>query len=350
MIHSIEIENFQSHIDTVIDLHPGVNLLIGESDHGKSAILRAIYWCALNLPLGNNFINWGNEKNIASVTIINDIHTVNRSVGKGINSYFLDDFDNELTGFGKSVPQIISEALRLNELNFQRQKDVFFLMNKSAPEVGRYLNTVIDLDVIDRSLTHANKRVKSIEQEIDVAENNIEQKRKDLQRFKNLSEVEEQLIFFEELENQLEAQQIKLTKVIAITEQVEEQQSITNHHKKLLDLESELNGILELNQQINELIHQADELESLINAITEIKKKLKLNKELIKLSNKINKLLELDNLIIQKKNTRNSLENLCDLISHEKDKIDNLNEDIKKYQKLFGVLMPDECPLCGRGA
>lgn len=350
MIQSVEIENFQSHISTVLDLHPRINLLIGESDHGKSAILRAIYWCAMNRPLGSNFINWSDEENISSVTIINDHHTINRSVGKGLNAYFLDDDENKLSGFGRSVPQIISDALKLNELNFQRQKDVFFLINKSAPEVGRYLNTVIDLDVIDSSLTHANKRVKNIEQEIDSAEKRIEIGKADLQRFKNLSNINEQLESFEQLENNLVSKQKRLTSLITITDQIEKQNIIVKQFKKTSDLKHKLNDLIEKDQQVLNLIDQTDELESLVDNIRKIKKQNKSNKKLVSHTDKINDLMTLRDLIAQKKSKRDDLLKLCNFIIKEEDRIAFYKESLNTHQTKFNKLMPNICPLCGRGS
>lgn len=41
-IESIRIQDFQNHQDTYIKLVPGLNLITGSSDSGKSAIIRAL--------------------------------------------------------------------------------------------------------------------------------------------------------------------------------------------------------------------------------------------------------------------------------------------------------------------
>ncbi len=38
----IKLENFQDHKDSTISLTNGINLIVGSSDAGKSAILRAV--------------------------------------------------------------------------------------------------------------------------------------------------------------------------------------------------------------------------------------------------------------------------------------------------------------------
>ena len=39
MIKSIQLKNFQSHRDTTLRLSPGVNVIVGDPQNGKTAIL-----------------------------------------------------------------------------------------------------------------------------------------------------------------------------------------------------------------------------------------------------------------------------------------------------------------------
>ena len=48
MIKSVEFQNFQSHKKTILEFVPGVNIIVGLSDAGKSAVMRAIKWCLKN--------------------------------------------------------------------------------------------------------------------------------------------------------------------------------------------------------------------------------------------------------------------------------------------------------------
>ena len=69
MIKTIKIKNFESWKDVQIDLHPGINVLVGESDSGKSIIIRALKWNFLNRPQGfgyrSDFLE--DKKDITSV-------------------------------------------------------------------------------------------------------------------------------------------------------------------------------------------------------------------------------------------------------------------------------------------
>ena len=50
-IKKIELHNFQSHEYTEMEFDRGLNVILGNSDVGKTAILRAIKWALYNLSL-----------------------------------------------------------------------------------------------------------------------------------------------------------------------------------------------------------------------------------------------------------------------------------------------------------
>ena len=62
MIQSLHIKNLQSHKDSHLDFCEGVNVIVGPSDSGKSAILRALRWIVKNRPQGDVLrSHWGGE-------------------------------------------------------------------------------------------------------------------------------------------------------------------------------------------------------------------------------------------------------------------------------------------------
>jgi DNA repair exonuclease SbcCD ATPase subunit len=70
-IKEVEITNFQSHKQTKVNLVNGTNALIGSSNSGKTAVIRAIQWCLLNIPNGNGFIRVGEDEATVKVTLSN---------------------------------------------------------------------------------------------------------------------------------------------------------------------------------------------------------------------------------------------------------------------------------------
>lgn len=91
MIHGIHIINFQSHEKSELVFTPGVNVITGSSDSGKSAILRAIQWLCTNRPLGNSFIQWSSKKCMVELQT-SDI-VVGRSKTKSENFYHFNGAD-----------------------------------------------------------------------------------------------------------------------------------------------------------------------------------------------------------------------------------------------------------------
>ena len=57
MLQTIQIHNFQSHENSQLDLSPGINTLVGDSDCGKSAVMRAILWAITNSPQGDAYVS-----------------------------------------------------------------------------------------------------------------------------------------------------------------------------------------------------------------------------------------------------------------------------------------------------
>ena len=69
-VNKVILENFESHLFTEVELpQEGPTVLIGESSHGKSSILRGIYWCLENEGSSMDFIRRAPGVTKASVTL-----------------------------------------------------------------------------------------------------------------------------------------------------------------------------------------------------------------------------------------------------------------------------------------
>lgn len=172
MLERIEIRNFQSHKATNLDLESSVNTIQGNSDCGKSSVMRALNWLTFN-PAGDYFISdWAKKgKSISApceVTLFIDGHKVTRRRDKDFNGYYLDDQVFEATR--NSVPPQIQEILGLSEVNFQKQLDAPFLLSLSPGDVSRYVNRLVNLTKIDTWVTAINSRTRKLNQELEDCE------------------------------------------------------------------------------------------------------------------------------------------------------------------------------------
>jgi hypothetical protein len=167
MIQSIHIQNFQSHADTRIELAPGVNVITGETNNGKTSVLRAIKWVTQNRPRGDSMLTrqpkTGKTKpqpKPCRVTITTERGEVSRIREKGFNGYVLrvgDAPERRFEDVGASVPPEVLEVLNLGDVNVQEQLADFFLIKQSGGQVSKYVSGLLGFEVVDKALAGMKK-------------------------------------------------------------------------------------------------------------------------------------------------------------------------------------------------
>ncbi len=175
MLESITL-TFQAHEDVTFDLSQSITTFTGATDQGKSSILRAIRWLALNRPEGDSFIPWG--KDYAEVALTVDGRTITRKKGKAANQYTLDGKEFNALGRG-NVPEEIANLLSLTEANFARQLDPPFWFSLTAGEVSRELNGIINLDAIDDTLANIASELRKAKATASVSQERLDKARQD---------------------------------------------------------------------------------------------------------------------------------------------------------------------------
>lgn len=144
-INRIEIRNFQSHAHTILDLAPTGNLTVitGNSDSGKTAVIRALRWVFYNQPQGTEFIRVGCTSAQVAVTM-DDGWGVTRLRTPSKNQYIVTHPDGDAQtyeGFGVNVPAEVQQVLGVApvdvgdmdlKLNIAEQLDGPFLGNSIA--------------------------------------------------------------------------------------------------------------------------------------------------------------------------------------------------------------------------
>lgn len=163
-ISEITIQNFQSHSYTTLQpAEPGkLTVIVGPSDSGKTAIIRALRWLTYNTPSGTDFIKIGSNQAKVSVTMDTG-HTVIRQRSRGgINRYIVDVTDGPeqvLEGFGSIVPLEVQQITGISpieigdmtlNLNLAEQLDGPFLGKTiSAPARAKVLGKLAGTEEID---------------------------------------------------------------------------------------------------------------------------------------------------------------------------------------------------------
>jgi len=203
MFRELRIKNFQSHKDTNIQFENGVNVLVGSSDQGKSAVLRAILWAVNNRPLGTDDIvsHWARDaKNkiadTMAVRVVTESGIVDRIRTADDNEYALWE-PNKAKGekvfkaVNKDVPEDIQKFFKLSDVNIQQQHDAPFLLSASASDVAKYFNKIVRLDIIDIVLGNAKSARRDTEKKIKEAENEKTRLEKQLEGFNWIDRAQE---------------------------------------------------------------------------------------------------------------------------------------------------------------
>ena len=207
-IARVHLENFQDHADTVIEFEPGINLVTGSSDAGKSAALRAINFALHNQPRGDAFIQLGATE--ARVAIeFSDGMTVQRIKGKSRNAVIVNhpDWSEPIVkdNFGNEYPDDVLEALgrppidkEQGPISYAEQMSPLFLVSLSASELPRCLSRLTGIDDFEEASKLLASRSREASKRSKESEQRIGQILKDLVAYDDL---DHQLVQLELLEH-----------------------------------------------------------------------------------------------------------------------------------------------------
>ena len=165
-IKSLFVEDFQSHAKTKIEL-PGPGqlcVIVGPTDSGKTALVRALRLLLYNVPSGIEFIRVG--RNMATVALeMSDGTKVARERSKSVNRYRIvrpGQSPQVFEGFGLSVPLEVQDATGVRTvsigdtlelaLNLSEQLDGPFLGKAvSGPAKAKILGALAGTEEVDEA-------------------------------------------------------------------------------------------------------------------------------------------------------------------------------------------------------
>lgn len=218
-IKAVHLLGFQSHVNTLIDLSGGLTVLTGETDSGKTAIIRAIRWVTLGEPSGEDFVNKAVGSTTVTLIMANgDAIVKTRKSGK--TSYQIKYADGVETTYEKAeVPEEVQEITGIKAtafadfettLNFAYQLEQPFLLGHTASTGAKVLGKLAGTESVDAALGKANKETIGIRNERN-------------RTLKNAAILEEKLVGYQDVEA-VEATLNDAQSIIAAVEQTLEQQ------------------------------------------------------------------------------------------------------------------------------
>ncbi len=189
MLSTIQIQNFQSHKDTILDFDPGVNAITGASDSGKSAILRAILWVFNNRPLGDTFCSWfaGKKPTTVGVGFAEETFVI-KERKNGKNTYDLNG--TKFEALKSDIPEDLSRLVNLADYNVSSQHSPYFLLQDTGGEIARRFNELIGLDIIDHAFSKLDSIIRDSKGKIADSTNEIKELEGKIAQFGSLAEIE----------------------------------------------------------------------------------------------------------------------------------------------------------------
>ena len=327
-ISRIELENFQSHKHTALDLDPNLNVIVGPSDSGKSAIIRGIKWVLYNEPSGDYFIREG-ESEVQVCLAFSDGSKVTRYRSKSKNSYIINYPDGEelvLNGFGTGVPDEVVECTGVQKVSFDQESSKIiniaeqlegpFLLSEKNSTKAAVIGGLAGVDIVDDSIVDVLRELRGLNINKKRIEDNIEDLDEKLASFENLDLLKDRFDGLSKLYEKIEGKSARLERLKALAEK-----SSYLHDEKLV-LEKLLEQVKNLDRvNTNYLQLQID--------IASLKGYVKIDRELKSLDS-------------ERKGLKKFIEKYSsiDQIPEKSERISILN---KKYKKL--ILLKDRMDL-----
>lgn len=316
-IKSIEIENFQSHKYSRLDFSENLNVIVGPSDNGKSAIIRALKWVLFNEPKGSDFIRYG--ENYCRVTItLSDETKIVRERTKTKNLYKLVKDNNETVfeGFGNEIPIDIIDAHQINKVNIDKENNIClniseqlegpFLLNQPNSLKSKAIGKIIGLHIIDDAVKELSRDIVNIQNSKKMIQNNLEA----------IEEKIESLSYVDELKINIEKKEYIINKL----------NLKVNLLNKLIELKNKLVSINEEQKDLEKII-------SILSKVDEINLDLLLNK--LTLYTHLIKIRENLNFINEEMKKQREIINLTLNVDNIETNIILLNSKVEKLNKIM---------------
>jgi exonuclease SbcC len=262
VIEGVLLKNFQKWEELRVDFDPGVNVITGRTDAGKSSVLRAVKWVCQNRPAGDSVVRNGSGGAECRLNV--DGTAVARLRREGGNLYLLGD--GEFKAFGSGVPETVAELLNVGDLNFQGQHDAPFWFALSPGEVSRQLNAVVNLDLIDRTLANVASELRQARAEEVVTASRLEDARAERDALVWVKEADAEWRAVETVQKDIAEKRARIASLESLVEKV------GRYEEDLREASAALLDAQEAYEVVEKYLTLQERAESLENRLNEVKR------------------------------------------------------------------------------
>lgn len=352
MIKTIEIENFQNIAKAKIDLDPGINIIIGESDQGKSAVVKALNWLCFNRPQGDAFVrDIGPDKKAPRCSVSIDLGEgtkIKRYRTEGVNAYEIGGVKKK--ALRTDVPEEVSNALKVTETNIQTQFQPFFHLSQSPGQRAKTLNSAVGLNEIDEVLGRVNALARLAASEEKRLKSEEEQRRAEAAKYAWVDEAESK---FKELTSLWDQVNRKAADHDAIGKYLEESRRLCEQievQQLILDAAPHIEHLTKLTKQAIETEQWQKELNGIIERIEIYQEDIEKLRPYLDAERAVNDCMTEANKTIT---LRGQSQKLNALVCDAKDALAVIKE-WKRQEATFKKLLREweknnpVCPMCGK--
>lgn len=350
MLQSVTLKNFQSHKNSKLNFDKGVNVIVGTSDSGKSAILRALNSCIYG-ELPNTYRTYNSDETEVSIDVSDK--TVTRRRGDKTNEYQVNN--SFYKALNRTVPEDIVNLFNMNDINIQYQLDGPFLLSETPGEVAKRLNKTVNLDIIDSS----TKQINTMRNDVNSAlKHQTEQATKyedDLKVYANLDSFEQCINELADITEKRDALRQDIQTIAGICAEIQSANLRIEFYNKnktsLVKVLNKLNKITALDEDVCVLKDTFNDLNTILKSYQEVLSKIKISQKAVKEGNTCLKALNtITNIIERGKEIREvhtTLNNIVEAYKLCMNTLELHNTKLKKQKAELEEIMPDVCPLCG---
>lgn len=352
MFKSLKIENIQSHIHTEIDFDPGVNVIVGNSDQGKSALFNGIYWNLFHRPLGDPHRNWDGGTMLSQITLENNTSVTLTKKKQSIYTIEYPDGNiDEFKAFGAEPPDEIKAIFNINrKINIQKQLEIgapIFLISESPGDVAKFFNKVAGLYKITEVTKLGESRLKKADNAVTNLLQEIKDKKSELKSYEGIDDSKALVDSAKEIHAQIKSNRQKINDLSKVVDRISRKRETIEKLKEKLIVAPLIKKTLESLETGRYRKRSLDDLQSIV-------KKIKRSKRIIKNSGKKVAILpDIEKALILRK-TFGQLETKEARIFRKLTKLKRAKQSIKtskaKAKELHDKFLhelPSKCPICG---
>jgi len=183
VIQEIRYQNVQPHRQRRLAFEPGLNVIVGETDKGKSSLIRGLRWLALH-ESASGLITHG--ETVMKVGVKTPNGTIIRFKDSKESGYKLGE--EYFKACKTDQPKEVQDRLSLTEINFQSQFDSMFLLAATGGQRAKEINKLVALEDIDLATTWLKSKSAKLATLMQAAEDKISKCNADLEAYVDLDE------------------------------------------------------------------------------------------------------------------------------------------------------------------